>query len=828
MRAVHHALLVGLLATTSSQAFAQAGVPAGSTSQTSATDDAQQGATDPSLTPAPAGEILVTAQRREQALQDVTASVVAIGADRLDEAQINNLQDLQTIVPSVNFGNDFNQAKIFIRGVGANTSTTGNATGVALHVDGAVVSRAEAQLTSLFDLERVEVLRGPQGTLYGRNATGGSINLITAKPTRDFSGYARATYGNYNQLVTEAAISGPITDNILFRVAAKTENRDGFGENPVTGNDVDDLGRWMARAHLLFEFSDSIDLLLTGEYFRQDDHSGAVHFLRESFPGVPRLASLGAGGWATNPRDLASETDVGTDTESYAFTGTFRADLTDELTFTNIANYRKFDSSLFQDLDLSAVVNSLQTNGQATTVQERRIDSEQYSNEVQFNYSAEFVDLVVGGFYFHERQRPIDNVGLARRNGMASNIPLLQAAGIDLAEAYELCGYSPDTVGGGSTIIAPKRVCTKSNLGTDAWALFGQANLSLGMFSDALDTVTLKLGGRYSEETVESANPSIVIAGGGRGPVIRHTTASTYVERSFKDFTPELGLSWEATPDVMLYYTYSEGFKAGSGENASGSRTIVDPETVQNHEAGIKASLPGGLSANLAVYTYDLEGAQLNKTIAGGPTGYTTIFENAAETRAKGFELDVFGRITPEFRVSGSVSYTDAEYRDFETLDPLDPRNVAAGTPYDPVTNPDPTAFGAPCDGDLDPATPTCEIQLAGNRVRNTPKWAWNLHAEYDVELDSGTVTLLGDVSHKSRVFFSEYQREIESARAYTMVDASVIYRTLNDQLSVQAWVKNLFDVDWPSSTFALATGRLIGVTYLQPRTYGLTVGYNF
>src|SRR5690606_23311214 len=323
MRAVHHALLVGLLATTSSQAFAQAGVPAGSTSQTSATDDAQQGATDPSLTPAPAGEILVTAQRREQALQDVTASVVAIGADRLDEAQINNLQDLQTIVPSVNFGNDFNQAKIFIRGVGANTSTTAKATGAALHVAGPAGPPAEAQPPPLVDRAPVGGRRGPQGTLYGRNATGGSINLITAKPTRDFSGYARATYGNYNQLVTEAAISGPITDNILFRVAAKTENRDGFGENPVTGNDVDDLGRWMARAHLLFEFSDSIDLLLTGEYFRQDDHSGAVHFLRESFPGVPRLASLGAGGWATNPRDLASETDVGTDTESYAFTGTF-------------------------------------------------------------------------------------------------------------------------------------------------------------------------------------------------------------------------------------------------------------------------------------------------------------------------------------------------------------------------------------------------------------------------------------------------------------------------------------------------------------------------
>ena len=129
-------------------------------------------------------EIIVTAQKREQSLQDVSAAVSAIGANRLAQSQVNSLQDLQTIVPSVNFGSDFNQAKIFIRGVGANTSTTGSSTGVALHVDGAYVARAEAQLTSLFDLERVEVLRGPQGTLYGRNAVGGSINLITASPPR--------------------------------------------------------------------------------------------------------------------------------------------------------------------------------------------------------------------------------------------------------------------------------------------------------------------------------------------------------------------------------------------------------------------------------------------------------------------------------------------------------------------------------------------------------------------------------------------------------------------------------------------------------------------
>src|SRR5690606_23134500 len=240
------------------------------------------------------------------------------------------------------------------------------------------------------------------------------------------------------------------------------------------------------------------------------------------------------------------------------------------------ANYRNFKTSLFQDLDLSAVINSLQTNGQPTTVQERRIDSEQYSNELQFNYSIDNLDLVVGGFYFHERQRPIDNVGLSRKNGMQSNIPLLQAAGIDLAEAYDLCGYEPGTVTGGSTVIAPKRVCTRSNLGTEAVAFFGQANIGLGLFTPALEAFTVKLGGRYSWEKIDSSNPSIVIAGGGRGPVIRYTAAQTFVERSFKDFTPEVGLEWQPNRDLMVYYTYAEGFKAGSGENASGSRTIVD------------------------------------------------------------------------------------------------------------------------------------------------------------------------------------------------------------------------------------------------------------
>ncbi|MPT47535.1 MAG: TonB-dependent receptor [Sphingobium sp.] len=770
------------------------------------------------------GEIIVTAQKREQSLQDVSAAVTAVGADRLATSQVATLQDLQTIVPSVNFGSDFNQAKIFIRGVGANTSTTGSSTGVAFHVDGAYVARAEAQLTSLFDLERVEILRGPQGTLYGRNAVGGSVNLITAKPTSDLSGYARLTYGNYNAIIAETAISGPITDGIRARLAVRSENRDGFGSNPVTGRDVDDLKRRMLRAQVEFDIAPTVSLLLSGEYFRQDDSSGAIHYLAPSFPGVPRLASLGIGGYASHPRDLASESQVGTDTKTYAFTGTFKADLTDTLSLTNIANYRDFKSSLFQDLDLSAVINSLNTNGQPTTNQERRINSKQFSNELQLNYSGDFGSVVLGAYYFHERQRPIDNVGLAPRNGMTSNIAILQAAGIDLAEVYQLCGYEPGTLTDG-TMIAPKRVCTRSNLGTRAISLFGQANINLGTLSPALEGLSLKLGGRYSDEKATSENPSIVITRNGLGPVLHYTAAQTHRERKFRDFTPELGLEWKVNPDILLYYTYSEGFKAGSGENASGSTTIVDPETITNHELGIKTTLFDGLTINLSGYHYKLDGLQLNKTIAGGPTGYQTIFQNAASTKATGLELEVFARPARNVRLSGGLSYTDAHFVDYLTLDPLNPANIqsAGSLPYDPVTNPDPTAYGAPSGGNL---------QLAGNDVRNSPRWSWNIHGEFDVpgaeEALGGRLTASVDVSHKSRTYFSEFERAIESSASFTMVDGALGFTTSDRKLKVEAFIKNAFDIFRPSSTFALATGRLLGVTYLPPRTYGLTVGYNF
>jgi iron complex outermembrane receptor protein len=450
------------------------------------------------------------------------------------------------------------------------------------------------------------------------------------------------------------------------------------------------------------------------------------------------------------------------------------------------------------------------------------------------------VNGVVGLFYLDESQNPVDTVGLNAFFGQDHILPVIldpsigafppisatglqidgvnvPAVPIDPMFAAQLCNTAHYVSVDPSDPPAPKRVCINTDLGTEVYAIFGQVNVTLG------ESWILKLGGRYSEEEVTASNPSIILARNGLGPVLLTTPDGTFNRRKFTDFTPEAGLSWRPNDDLMLYYTYSEGFKAGAGENAApGAATefvsiIVDPEEITNHEIGLKSTwLDNRLAFNIAAYTYDLEGQQVNKTLSGGPAGFSTIFENAAETTADGVELELFASPTENFRFSAAVSYLDSRYEDFLTKDPLDPRNVATPGPPsgDPAT-------------DFDPTVP--DVQLAGNPTRNSPEWAYNVHAEYDFGLGAGgTFTLAGDVSYKDDVYFTEFARLLEGQDSYTILDAQLRYVSGDGNWTAELWGKNLTDEDVASSTFQLATARVIGVTYMPPRTYGVTVGYRF
>jgi len=736
-------------------------------------------------TNAPAGleEIVVTATRRAENLQDVSIAVTAVGAARLQSANITAIEGLQVLVPNISFGNDFGVAKIFVRGVGTNTSTNGSDPAVAMYVDGAVIARPEAQFTGLFDLERVEVLRGPQGTLFGRNAVGGAISLVTAKPTKEVAGYGRITVGSYKNILAEGAIGGPVIDGLLYaRAAFRVNDRNGFGKNNFTTTDVDDLNTKMGRVHLLFDGGGPVTLLLSGEIYEQDDHSAAIKYKQPAYPDQPTLFPFGVGGFATNPRDLNGEYDNRFQNKTHSFTGTLQWEASDEITLKSITNYRKFNEQLLQDLDMSSTINSLATTNRATTIQNRNPYSKQFSEELQLIYSGPRFKATVGAFYFDESFGALPNtIGLTPTGGQASNNAVLAAAGFPTSNP------------------APPRFNTLfSEQNAKAWAVFGEANYAV------TEQISLTAGGRYSSEKRDMRNAGRIIARGGLGPVLSTDYSD---DASFKDFTPRLGVEYRPNDALMVYYNYSEGFKSGSGELTIASNPIIGPETIQAHEIGFKSEwFDRTLIVNIAAFTNTLQGLQINRTIFDPIAGFRTVYENATRTKAKGVELDLSWLVTESFRFDFSGTYLDSVFDNFSAADPLNARNVVGSPVFSPIN-----------------------VDLTGNATRYAPKFAFNIHPQYDASLgNGGKLSVSADVSYKSRQFHTEFNRLEMSSAPYTLVSARIGYTSPDGKINGQIFVDNLFNKLVEAGTFAVSTSRSIGRTFLPPRVFGATVGYRF
>ncbi|MBL4801116.1 MAG: TonB-dependent receptor [Emcibacter sp.] len=707
-------------------------------------------------------EIIVTAQKRSQSLQDTSVAVAVVSAARLMEARIDNLEDLQAIVPNISFGSDFNVAKLFVRGVGTNTSTPGADSGVAMYVDGAVLSRPGAQFASMYDLERVEVLRGPQGSLFGRNSVGGAVNLITAKPTEELEGYGRFTIGDYSLLSSEGAVSGPLMDSVTARVAYRVINRGGYGINEHTTSQVDNLAKSMGRLHLNFDISEDVNLLVTGEYFTQNDRSAGLKFAGPNFPNG--ALPIGLGGFAEGQRNISSEMDPVNTQKTWAINATLDWDINDDFSVKNILNYREYANQLINDLDLSSVVNSYANTGNRTTIQNRNVSSESFSEELQLHYSTDRVKAVMGFFLFKENFRSFPNtIGLTPTGGQNGNLQRYRA--------------------------------TRSIHEADALALFGQVSYVL------TDTVNLKIGGRFSHERRYQDNAGIILgAAGSPGQFpINVETAEIDRERTFNDFTPELGFEWRPTDDIMAYYTYSEGFKSGTGQATITAAPIINPEIAKNHEAGIKTSwFDNQLVVNIAAFVNDLDGLQISKTKpqAGG-AGFSVVFENATTTHGEGVEVEVNWQVTENFRLDGAAAYLKSTFGNFETKNPLNPSGGI--------------------------------IQIEGNSTRYSPKWSYNLHGTYEVPLDNDAlVTISADISYKAQQYFTEFMDSRLGQGGYTLIDASVRYTSADEQWTATAWAKNLTDEFVVAGAFAISTSASIGRTLLPPRTFGLTVGYNF
>lgn len=733
-------------------------------------------------------DIVVTAQKREQSLSDVSLSVSAVGGDQLTNTQTVGIESLQNLVPSISFGNDFNFAKLFIRGIGLSSSLPGVDPSVALHVDGAVVSLAQAQLGSMFDLDRVEVLRGPQGTLYGRNATGGAVNLITAKPTDEIEGYVRLTVGGDDlNLVGEAAVGGPLTDNIRGRIAFRAVKRDGYGINELTGNDIDNANQFSTRAHLEFLPSESVSILLTGEYHSEDDRSLAIKYREDSFPGVltdanpanDGLSALGRrtnadgslAAFASNPRNLRTNFDPINDRKQWALTGAVTVEASDAVTLKSLTSYRDFEAIFFHDFDMSSYVGYplAQTNALRTSANHwQPVFQKQFSEELQANVDTDNFNGVFGLFYLDEQINVENHIGF-------------------------------DVL----TNTDPFRVQFDGQLDVKTWAAF--ANLTYNLS----DQFAIKAGARYSSEKRRLRN-NAGIGTAATGFVL--DALQWDVSKSWDDFSPSLGLEFRPSDELLLYGNWSRGFKSGTAEIGSTRKLsptqaepFVDPEKVEAFEIGAKYD-GTGFNINLATFFQRLKNGHFSLTRpTPAPPFFVSELKNAAQSEAYGAELEFQWRATSALNVAGSVAYLHSEFTRFFSKDPLNAALFGPG--------------GA--------AVP--DSDLSGNRTRMSPKWSLNLNPTYETGLGNGGSLKFGtNFSYRSKQFHTEFNDDRLAQDGYIMLDANILYEAPNGDFTANLWVKNLTNEFVYAGSFSISTSRAIGGTLMPPRTYGVTLGYKF
>lgn len=728
-------------------------------------------------------EIIVTATKRAQPLQDVPIPVAAISGDELNEHQISSMEDLQFLVPNITFGNDFNFAKLYVRGIGFNSSFHGVDPSVALHVDGAVVARASAQFASLFDLERVEVLRGPQGTLYGRNNTGGTVNLITRKPSAQKGGNITFTVGGDDlNLVLEGGVDLPLSETTLSRISFRAQDREGYGINEATGNEIDNAKQYAARAQLLFLPSENFDFTFTAEYYREDDNGFALKFLAPSFDGnPPGFTALGLGGTAESPRNTRSREGF----EPMNYKGTWyltgRANwvLNDKTSVRSITNFRKLKTILAQDFTMSDTFVHVPLPllpGQTSAIHDLEVRQWQGSEELQVIYDSGRLHSIFGLYYLTEEVDGDNSIGHD-----PFNIPDLQL-----------------------------RVMLDGWLEVDAYAAF--ANFTI----DVSDRLSLRIAGRFSYEDRKLTNefrvappfsPTNLPNGAPPSP---NSEAMPFdiIEESWDDFSPEVGFDWRAKDNLLVYFTYSQGFKSGNAEIGNNNPTFVDPEEIENFELGMKSNLSDNkLQLNIAGFSYQLDNGQFNKTIPiPAPPFFITTLENAAKQEGRGIELDMRWQATEQFGVNLATTYLDAEYTEFNSLNPIDP-----AVPF----TPDPTTLP--------------ESDLSGNVPRNSPKWQYNLTGVYTHTATSGaTWSFSGNIAYKDRQFYSEFNDPRLGADAYTIADANLRYTPASGGWTLDAWIKNIGDELVVAGAFPISTSRTIGGTYLPPRRYGLSLTYRF
>ena len=709
-------------------------------------------------------EILVTATKRTQNLQDISVSMTALSGDKLDAFGFEDTRDIFSQIPNVSSSEGSFSADITIRGNSTLNPTLAGEDNVALYFDEVYRPAAFYGGGVLMDVERAEVLRGPQGTLFGRNSTAGLVHFISRKPTEEQEGYLNFEYGSYGTNIVETAISGPISDQVRGRLALKYHEDDGFQDNQgPAGGKLGVTDRIMGRAHLDIDINDDMNLLLSLEASDADDIGKAFNYWGLMDPAIfdpdygfyevcdakRVLASqcVGGAGFSDPNPDVTkpyTEHDPSAGDGRYTLeTETVIAKLTwqlnDDMELVSISALDSLDRYFNADEDGTAVgmFGLYQYNDTYT------VDADQFSQEIHLSGGDEGRNWLVGLFYLDDDR--------SSTSGVAG-----YEWGVD---------ENPDTM---------------ANVDTKSYALFGEINRSLS------DTLSMLAGFRYTDEEKKVQLTTQGLPGADR--------------LTSENLSGKLGLEWRPRDEMMIYASLSTGFRSGNFNSDLlfgdlSAMTSVDPEEVTAFELGSKSTLMDGrLQLNAALFYQEVSDKQ-GITYDSNVVAPVSRLISLGDADIYGVELELLAVPTDNLELSLGIGWLDSEI------------------------NADSGLFITSSDGD--------ELTLDGSEL-GSPDLMVNGVVSYNIPLNDGAVvTLQTDFSYHSEGIGAG-GNEYNYSEAKTLVNARVFWVSASEKWEVQAYVKNVFATEYIDNTYGIADIDFVYGNMGMPRWAGIKVGMNF
>ncbi|MBD9500796.1 TonB-dependent receptor [Pseudomonas sp. PDM17] len=747
-------------------------------------DTAKPVSAAPAKADATLGKVTVTARRREEDSQKVPTPITVVGGETLETQRVYKVQDLQQILPSVNVAFiHARQSSIAVRGIGNNPASDGLEGSAGVYLDNVYLGRPGMAVFDLLDIEQLELLRGPQGTLFGKNTTAGVLNISTRAPTFTPERSVEVSGGQDGYFQGKGSVSGALTDTLAGRVSAYRTRDDGYIKNIHDDNTLNGGERQGIRGQLLFKPNEDFDLRWINDYNEEDSSNGSMVVYGAADRFWQRAASVGASPVRDpdrhkvniNARQHVSVHQGGSSVEAnWNLNGGYK------LTSISAYRYWHFTPANDEQLNVSAINNT------GVEVHDR-----QFSQEVRLaSPTGGFFDYVLGAYAFNQ------NLG---NKTFTSYGPL--------ADRYLL----------GTDLNALNNTYSKANgkIETDSFALFAQGTWHL---TDKLD-FTAGLRGTYEEKDakVERFDPVGGAPVTGVGAVVRRNQLGAYDsgDLSLYSFAPSalLSLSYQFTDDLLGYASLSHGEKSGgvnlavaSAPTAGADSLLVGPERANDAELGIKTTLfDNHLQLNTNLFWTGIHGYQATTLYQPpGSTQLVSVLSNAGSVRSRGLEFEATALPVRGLTLNFNGSYNDVTYLSFKD---------------------------APCPAEIStqPNAPaTCD--LTGDRVVGASKWIANLNGEYAWNLDDGIRPYVtGSYSYRSEAEGTLDNSELSKIDGYGLANFSVgVRKDLGDgQLDASVWLKNAFDKDYYLAAFASINGSYTA-SVGQPRTLGASVRYDF